>query len=153
MLRALVLCLLPLPALAQEPPVLATYYADSGSLPPEYAWETNVTIYEDGRLTLRRCTGYETEGPACKDRKAKVEPAALQAIREAALASGLAETPAKPTEYPQVGGEVTGGAVYLNGVKLPLLSQPTEADAARVATVLRAVAAAIPPRFNRFLTD
>lgn len=153
MLRALILCLLPLPALAQEAPILATYYADSGSLPPEYAWETNVTIYEDGRLTLRRCTGYETEGPACKDRKAKVTPAALDAIREAALASGLAETPATQTDDPQVGGGVTGGAVYLDGVKLPLPSEPIAADAARVAAVLRAVRVAIPPRFNRFLTD
>ncbi len=155
MVRALViaLCLFPLPALAQDAPVLAIYYADSGSLPPEIAWETNVTIYEDGRLTLRRCTGYETEGPACKDRKAKVPPAALDAIRKAALASGLADTPATQTDDPQVGGGVTGGAVYVEGVKLSLPSEPISADAPRVAEVLRAVQAAIPQRFDRFFLN
>ncbi len=155
MLRAAVLgvCLLPLPALAQEAPILAVYYADSGSLPPEYAWETTVTIFEDGRLTLRRCTGYAAEGPACKDRKAKVSPEALAAIRDAALASGLAETPAKSAEYPQVGGGARGGAVYVGGAKIPLPSDADAADTPRVAGVLGAVTAAIPPRFDRFLTD
>jgi hypothetical protein len=155
MLRALalVLCLVPLPALAQEAPVLATYSANSGSLPPEYAWETNVTIYTDGRLTLRRCTGYETEGPACKDRKAKVAPEALEAIRAAAQASGLADAPAKPSDYPMVGGSVIFATVMLDGVTVTLPSDVAESDATRVAAVLRAVEAAIPPRFNGFLTD
>ncbi|TAG29580.1 MAG: hypothetical protein EAZ40_02340 [Rhodobacterales bacterium] len=153
MLRVLVLCLLPLPALAQEADVLATYSANSGSLPPEYAWETTVTIYADGRLSLRRCTGYETEGPACKDRKAKVTPEALDAIRVAALASGLAETPAKPSDYPMVGGSVVFATVTLDGVTVTLPSDVAESDEPRVAKVRRAVQAAIPARLNRFLTD
>jgi hypothetical protein len=153
MLRALVLCLLPLPVLAQEAAVLATYSTNSGSLPPEYAWETTVTIHEDGRLTLRRCTGYETEGPACKDRKTKVTPEALEAIRMAAMASGLAETPAKASDYPMVGGSVVFATVTLDGVTVTLPSDLAESDVPRVAKVLRAVEAAIPPRFHRFLTD
>ncbi|NJS40297.1 MAG: hypothetical protein HC783_16270 [Rhodobacteraceae bacterium] len=153
MLRVLVLCLMPLPALAQEAPVFATYSANSGSLPPENAWETTVTLYADGRLTLRRCTGYETEGPACKDRKAKVTPEALEAIRAAAMASELAETPAKPSDYPMVGGSVIFATVTLDGVTVTLPSDVAESDAARVANVLRAVRAAIPARLDRFLTD
>ena len=39
---------------------------------------------------------------------------------------------------------------YLDGAKITLLSQPAEADAARVGKVLQAIAAAIPPRFDRF---
>ena len=112
-----------------------------------------ITIYADGRLTLRHCTGYETEGPACKTRKAKVAPEALVAIRDAALASGLADAPAKPSEYPMVGGSVTGAVIHLEGVKIDLPSDPDATDAARVGEVLRAVGAAIPPRFDRFLTD
>jgi hypothetical protein len=150
---ALALALIPCAALAEDAPVLAEYYTDSGSLPPEYAWETTVTILADGRLMLQRCTGYETEGPACKSRKAKVDPAALDAIRAAALASGLADTPAKPSDYPMVGGNVTEGAVYLDGAKIQLIPDPQEADAPRVAGVLNAVRAAIPARLNRFLTD
>lgn len=112
-----------------------------------------ITIYADGRLTLRHCTGYETEGPACKTRKAKVAPEALLAIRDAALASGLADAPAKQSEYPMVGGSVTGGVIHLEGFKIDLPSDPDAADAASVGEVLRAVGAAIPPRFDRFLTD
>ena len=152
-LLAIALVLIPFAALAEDAPVLAEYYTDSGSLPPEYAWETEVTIHTDGRLVLQRCTGYETEGPACKSRRAKVDPAALEAIRAAALASGLADTPAKPSDYPMVGGSVTGGVVHLDGAKVLLISDPQEADAPRVAGVLNAVRAAIPARLNRFLTD
>jgi hypothetical protein len=149
----LALALIPVTAWAEDAPILAEYYTDAGSLPPEYAWQTEVTIHTDGRLVLQRCTGYETEGPACKSRKAKVDPAALDAIRAAATASGLADSPAKPSEYPMVGGSVTGGVVYLDGAKIQLISDPEEADAPRVAGVLNAVRAAIPARLNRFLTD
>lgn len=150
---AAALATLPLAALAEEAPILAEYWTDSGSLPPEYAWETSVTIYEDGRLELKRCKGYETEGAACKHRKAQVPEEALEAIRTAAAESGLAETPAQKSEFPMVGGGLTGGLVYVDGVKVPLPSQPAEADANRVGDVLRAIGAAIPARFDRFLED
>ena len=151
MLKLLALLLLTATAaIAQDAPVLAEYWTDSGSLPPEYAWETSVTILEDGRLTLKHCKGYETEGPACKTRRAKVSDDALSAILAAAQDSDLAEHPAQQAEYPMVGGGLTSGAVYLGGAKITLLSQPADADAARVGKVLSAIAAAIPPRFDRF---
>ena len=151
MLKLLALLLLTATAaIAQDAPVLAEYWTDSGSLPPEYAWETSVTILEDGRLTLKHCKGYETEGPACKTRRAKVSDDALSAILAAAQDSDLAEHPAQQAEYPMVGGGATSGVVYLDGGKIALPSQPADADAARVGKVLSAIAAAIPPRFDRF---
>lgn len=140
-------------ASAQDSGVLAEYYVSTGSLPPEYTWETDVTIYADGTLTLRRCTGYETEGPACKDRKAQVDLASLEAIRIDARASGLAETPAKDPEDFLVGAGVRGGIVYLEGQKITLPSQTHVDDTARVEVVLAAIEAAIPTRLNRFFAD
>ena len=140
-------------AQAQDAAVLAEYWTNNGSLPPEYAWETEVTIRSDGELTLKHCKGYETEGPACKTRRAKVAPEALARITAAAEASGLAEKPARETDTPMVGGGLSSGRVLLDGREVALISQPAEADAGRVAPVLAAIRAAIPPRFNRFLED
>lgn len=151
--RLLVLTLLAAPALAEEAPVLAEYWTNNGSLPPEYAWETEVTILADGTLTLKRCTGYETEGPACKTRRAKVTPEALEAIRAAAIASGLHEKPAGQPDEVVVGGSQTGGLVYLDGTRILLPSDTLPGDRERVGSVLRAISAAIPRRFTRFLGD
>lgn len=152
MLKPLALLIaLTLPAQAQDAAILAEYWTDSGSLPPEFAWDTTVTILTDGQLTLKHCKGYETEGPACKTRRAKVTDDALAAIRTAATGSGLATKPARETDTPMVGGGLTGGRVVLDGTEIKLISQPVEADAVRIAPVLQAIAAAIPARFNRFL--
>lgn len=151
--RLLVLALISAPALAEEAPILAEYWTNNGSLPPEYAWETEVTIRSDGALRLKRCTGYETEGPACKTRRAKVAPEALEAIRAAAISSGLGATPARPPEAVTVGGGMTGGRVWLDGARIDLPSETLPGDAARVATVLRSIADAIPGRLNRFLDE
>jgi hypothetical protein len=152
MLRPFALLLaLSLPVQADElAPVLADYWTNSGSLPPEYAWETSILIREDGQLELKHCKGYETDGPACKLRKAKVSEAALDAIRTAAADSGLIETPARETDRPTVGGSLTWGRVNLLDGTAELPAQPADADAARVGKVLAAIAAAIPPRLDRF---
>lgn len=151
-LRLLALLLaLALPAQADElAPVLADYWTNSGSLPPEYAWETSVLIREDGRLELKHCKGYESEGPACKLRSAQVPEAALDAIRAAAKESGLIEKPARETDMPMVGGGLTWGRVNLADGTVDLPPQPADADVERVGKVLQAIAAAIPPRFDRF---
>jgi hypothetical protein len=154
MIRPVLLALLlalPLPSQADElAPVLADYWTNSGSLPPEYAWETSILIREDGQLELKHCKGYETEGPACKLRRAQVPEAALDAIRAAATESGLIEKPARETDTPIVGGGLTWGRVNLAAGTVELPSQPREADVERVGKVLQAIAAAIPPRFDRF---
>jgi hypothetical protein len=139
------------PAQADElAPVLADYWTNNGSLPPEYAWETSILIREDGQLELKHCKGYETEGQACKLREAKVSEAALDAIRAAATESGLIEKPARETETPMVGGGLIWGRVNLVGGTVELPSQPADDDVERVGKVLAAIAAAIPARFDRF---
>jgi hypothetical protein len=146
-MRALLLSLalsMPLPAAAQD--MLAEYWTNSGSLPPEYAWDVTVTIATDGALVLKHCTGYATEGPGCKTRKAKVSDADLQSIRDVALASGLAETPARKATDVPVGGGSSGGKVWLDGVEIPLPAFPATEDADRVASVRGAIRAAIPDR-------
>jgi hypothetical protein len=143
---------LALPAQAEElAPILADYWTNSGSLPPEYAWETSILIREDGQAELKHCKGYETEGPACKLRRAKISEAALEAIRAAATESGLIEKPARETDTPMVGGGLTWGRVTLANGTVELPAQPAEADVARVGKVLAAIAAAIPPRLDRFV--
>jgi hypothetical protein len=141
------------PAWAQD--TLATYHADNCCLPPEYAYEVNVTILQDGNLTLTRCEGYATEGPDCQTRRAQVPADALQAIRAAALASGLAERPASdaPAEEIPIGGGSVSGSVVLDGATIPLPAFPVARDADRVRPVLEAIRAAIPARLSRFLRD
>lgn len=119
-------------------------------MPPEHAWETSILIREDGQLELKHCKGYETEGPACKLRTSKVSEAALDTIRAAATESGLIGKPARETETPMVGGGLTWGRVNLVGGTVDLPSQPADADVERVGKVLQAIAAAIPPRFDRY---
>lgn len=149
-LAALLLCLAP--AVQAQEAVLAEYWTNNGSLPPQYAWQTGVTIRADGSLTLTHCKGYQ-EGPACTTRHGRVPPEALTSITAAAEASGLAVKPARETEMPIVGGGQTGGRVVLEGGEALLIPQPAEADAARVADVLSAIRAAIPARLHRFLQD
>ncbi len=140
---------LPFPASAQQ---FASYWANSGSLPPEYAWEVGVTISEDGQLVLKHCTGYETEGPACKTRKAKVSTDQMDAIRAAVTEADLVAKPARQTEDIPVGGGSSGGTVIIDGEKLALPAWPVEGDAKRVGKVLDAVYAAIPTRLStRFI--
>ncbi len=150
---ALTLAIAATPALAEGTPVLAEYHSNSGSLPPEYAWQTDVTIQSDGALFLKHCREYQTEGPACKTRSAKVAPGALAGITNAATDSGLMDKPASPAEMPIVGGSVTWGAVYLGDAKVDLLSDPAKADIPRIAPVLNAVRTAIPQHLTRYLED
>ncbi|MCB6177673.1 hypothetical protein LHP98_05965 [Rhodobacter sp. Har01] len=142
----------PLAVQAEDAAVFAIYWANSGSLPPEYAWDVDVTILADGKLTLKHCTGYETEGPACKTRKATVTAAQMDAIRAAVVDQGLDRTPAQQVDDIPVGGGASGGVIWLDGQKIELPAYPTEADTPRVNAVLTAVVAAIPQRLqDRFL--
>lgn len=148
---ASLLALFPLAALADDAPIFVSYGTSNGSLPPEYAWDNKVTIHEDGKLLIKHCKGYETEGSACKTRKGKVTPEAMEAIRAAALASNLAADPADETMYPTVGGGGDWGVVYLEGQEYELLWEAAEEDAERVGAVKSAIRAAIPDKYDRFM--
>jgi hypothetical protein len=152
LLLALTLAISSVAAFAEDSPIVATYGTHNGSLPPEYAWDNHVVIQEDGKMEVRHCKGYETEGPGCKTRRGKVTLEAIEAIRAAALASGLAEKPAAESEYPMVGSGGIWGSVFLDGQEIELISEPAENDANRVGEVLRAIEAAIPDRFDRFMS-
>jgi hypothetical protein len=147
------LCLAaPLGAVAGEAAPFAEYWARSGSVAPQYAWSVDVSVTADGRLTLKHCKGYETEGPACRTRSAKVDQAHLDAILAATREAGLDKTPAGTLTDIPVGGGTDGGAVWLDGQKIELPPFPAEGDAARVRSVLAAITAAIPQRLkSRFL--
>lgn len=152
-LSLLAFCLAaPLGAVAEEAAPLAEYWASSGSLPPEYAWSVDVSIAADGALTLKHCKGYETEGPACRIRRAQVDQDRRDAILAAVRDSGLDRTPAAEMTDIPVGGGSDGGAVWLDGQKVVLPAFPAETDAGRVRAVLSAITAAIPQRLKtRFL--
>ena len=149
-LAGFALCLLlPAAALADEAPVLAVYWERSGSLPPQYAWSTTVTIRTDGQLLLKHCKGYETEGPACTTEKARIKPARLETITAAARASGLAENPATEANDFPIGGSTVAGRVTLDGTVIDLPTFPVKADQDRVANVLTAIAKTLPHRLVR----
>lgn len=147
LILTLALAALPLPALAEG--VLAEYRANSGSLPPEYAWSVEVTIATDGKVTVKDCKGYETEPPGCTTRTGKAAPEKLQAIRDAVASAGLIDRPARTSEEIMVGGGSTGGKVLLDGIEVPLPSQPVAEDAARVGQVLAAIRDALPRRLQK----
>ncbi|MCU0826700.1 MAG: hypothetical protein MUE52_04695 [Tabrizicola sp.] len=142
LLTALLLTLA-LPARAEEA-VLATLSAHSGSLPPPYAWSLEVTVTWDGSVTVTRCAGYETEGPACKTGTGAAVTGTVEAILLAAKASQLLERPASAIEPPLVGGGWTTGTVALEGGTIELIAQPVEDDEPRVNAVLGAIFGAVP---------
>jgi hypothetical protein len=133
------------PVGAEEAPILAEYRSNSGSLPPAYAWETAIRIYADGRVEQTHCRGYQTEGDACTRAIGQTDRARLDAILDAARGSGLAADPAGAPEEIMVGGGLTWGTVVLETGKVTLPAAVARADEARVAAVLRAIEAAVPP--------
>ena len=148
LLMVTALILSPMVALADDSAILATYgTANDG----ENAWSNSVTIHEDGKLVVTHCKGYETEGPGCKTRKGKVTAQSVAAIRAAAVASGLAENPARKDPEPLMGAEGDWGSVFVDGVECQLWSDPIIDDANRVGAVKAAIRAAIPTRFFRFM--
>jgi hypothetical protein len=152
MLKSLVLLLaLGGPALADDG-LLATLDARSGTVAPPYAWSVAITIAADGLVTVKRCTGYETEGPACKTGTAQTTPEALAAIRTAAKASSLATHPAKPLDPPMVGGGSISGTVILDGTPIEMIAQPVPEDTERVTTLIDVVGAAVPHDLDPILS-
>lgn len=146
---AAVLAVAPLGAQAQG--LVAEWWASSASVEPEYAWSLDVSFYEDGAVAVRRCTGYETEGPACKQGKGKVSVEVLNTIRDAADAAGVAKKAPKaaPDDEIPIGGGSAGGAVWWQGERIVLPDFPVRADVERVNMVLTAIRAAVPEKLDK----
>jgi hypothetical protein len=135
---ALAFCLAASPLLAQDTAEFAYWGENSGSLPPEYAWDYTVTFTADRKAEVRYCKGYATTAPGCattKFRLSKRKFAALQTAL-APLEADLAANPAKDDPNPPVGGGSVYGKLSMNGHEVSLHAFPMAEDAARVGAVL-----------------
>ena len=134
----LLLALLAGPALAQDGDAFAAWGENSGSLPPEYAWDYSVSFFPDRHGEVEYCKGYADEAPGCaisRFRLSKKAFAAFQAALEP-IEADLAAKPAEPALDFPVGGGSFGGILRMNGRVVKLLQFPTEADAPRIAAAL-----------------
>ena len=126
------------PALAEDGEAFARWGENSGSLPPEYAWDYSVSFFPDRRGEVEYCKGYANEAPGCAVSRFRLSKKAFAALQEA-LAPLEADLAAKPAvsvaDFP-VGGGSVGGMLRMNGREVKLLQFPNEADAPRVGAVL-----------------
>ncbi len=145
-LLTLALALLAGPALAQDGAAFALWGENSGSLPPEYAWDYSVSFFADRRGEVEYCKGYADASPGCAVTRFRLSKKAFAAM-QAALEPLEADLAAKPAEaaidFP-VGGGSTGGVLRMNGREVKLLQFPAEADAPRVAAILDLLRANTP---------
>lgn len=133
-----VLCLASLPALAEDAAPIARWGEDSGSLPPEYAWDYMATFTDDRRVSVTYCKGYEETPPGCATVTRRLSKAKYASLVEALapLLPAIAANPPQDSADPMVGGGSFHGAVFFDGAAIRLPGDPREEDAARVAEVL-----------------
>lgn len=147
-LFALLLALLPGLGLAEEDPVVAIWSEDSGSLPPEYAWEYWVRFHASGMVEVEYCKGYATEAPGCATVKKNLGDDAQDAM-EAEIepyAANLIENPPQRAsdDMIPIGGGSVGGWILLGETKVVLPNFAAEKDAKRVVEVLAILQKYIP---------
>jgi hypothetical protein len=142
-MRGAALALLLATAAAAETAPLATYHVHNGSLPPPYHRSTEIVIGTDGAVRLRACRGYGDED--CTLLTGQAAAGALDRILAEVRAQDLIARPARVDPQPRVGGGAESGTVSVDGTTVDLPGQPLAADAARVAAVLAAIVAAVPP--------
>ena len=140
---------------AENAPVFVEAAARCSYAHPDFFWRAEIVIRADGAATLKRCTGYATEGPGCRIRRTRLPPEALAMIRAAAETSGLAETHAaeilgdgsmaEALRHPAL----IKAMIHLGDAKVFLPERTHPDDAARVQAVFLAISAALPTRFCR----
>ncbi len=145
----LALTLAATPLMAQTPPVIASWSENSGSLPPEYAWDYRVEFLAGGTVGATYCKGYATEAPGCATVTRKLSSAAQQAM-EAAIqpyAQGLLDSPPQMVTDDQipVGGGAISGRVVLAEQTISLYAFPRPEDAERVQALLQILQKSTPP--------
>lgn len=128
-------------ALAEDPVVVASWGANSGSLPPEYAWDYRVEFLGDGTVQATYCKGYATEAPGCATVTRKLPQAAQKAMGDAIepYAEDLLDNPPKSVSDDEIpiGGGSVAGRVLLDGTYVVLEPFAIAADAPRVQAMLQ----------------
>ncbi len=126
------------PVYSQDSPWFAYWGENSGSLPPEYAWDYSVTFLENRQAEVRYCKGYSNDAPGCasaKFRLSKHKSAQLMAALTP-LEAELSAHPATDDPDPPIGGSAIYGKLTMNGNSVPLHAFSIGDSAARVAEVL-----------------
>jgi hypothetical protein len=135
-------------AQAEEVSTFARWGENSGSLPPEYAWDYTVHFQDDRRVEVTYCKGYAEAAPGCATATTRLSKKKYAALIEALtpLAADLAAHPAKDAADIPVGGGSIYGRITLNGDDIALPAFVAEEDGARVKAVLDLLQAATPPQ-------
>lgn len=128
-------------AMAEEPVSIASWSENSGSLPPEYAWDYRVKFLPGGMVEATYCKGYAEEAPGCATVTKQLSAAAQMAM-EAAIAPYAAELLANPPQMVSddqipIGGGSISGRVQLGETSVALYAFPRPEDAERVQAVLQ----------------
>ena len=120
------------PASEQAPVTpLAQWGEDSGSLPPEFAWDYLVSFSSNGQVSARYCKGDATEAPGCATVTQNLPQAELDALT-AALApvtQALNAQPPQQSDDIPIGGGSIYGSVFGRGQAIHLPNYP-QADGA-----------------------
>lgn len=129
------------PAMGQTSLVVASWGEDSGSLPPEYAWDYRVEFLSNGTVQATYCKGYATEAPGCATVTKKFPEAAQKTMGDAIepYAEELLDNPPKSVggdEIP-IGGGSIAGRVLLDGTYVVLEPFAIAADVPRVQAMLK----------------
>jgi hypothetical protein len=123
---------------APIPPGFAQWGAGSGSLPPEFAWDYQVTFSDDQMVWVRYCKGYANTAPGCATASSALSETEYSALISALtpLADELAARPPQASSEISVGGGSLSGQLVRDGITIRLPNTSIDADAARVAAVL-----------------
>ena len=128
-------------AMAQDAVVVASWGENSGSLPPEYAWDYHVKFLSDGTVQATYCKGYATEAPGCATVTKKFPEAAQKTMGDAIepYAEDLLDNPPKSVSGDEIpiGGGSIAGRVLLDDTYVVLEPFAIAADAPRVQAVLQ----------------
>ena len=126
------------PLYGQDSVEFAYWGENSGSLPPEYAWDYSVTFLENRQAEVRYCKGYSNEAPGCATAKFRLSKRKLAQLTAALtpLEAELIAHPATDDPDPPIGGGAVYGKLTMNGNEVQLYAFSIGDSAARVAEVL-----------------
>lgn len=126
---------------ADTPKIIAVWSEDSGSLPPEYAWDYPVEYLAGGAVQATYCKGYAEEAPGCATVTSHLSTATQTAMQTAIapFAANLLAQPPQPAgdDAIPIGGGSVSGRVLVGETDVVLHAFPRADDAERVQAVLK----------------